>query len=129
MYDLGRTMLWIARGRRGQAAPQPIQPRSGVEGSEAAKPVVAAGIGAAAGTTGAAVAEEGRAGGGLAAASATLRDELSRLTLDAQMPREELEQELEQLRSYDPCLMLLLEWMTDNNEKNRADMMDVLRHP
>lgn len=36
---------------------------------------------------------------------------------------------LEALRSYDPSLMLLLEWMTDPVEGNRADMMDVLRHP
>ena len=36
---------------------------------------------------------------------------------------------LEALRSYDPSLLLLLEWMTDPVEGNRADMMDVLRHP
>ena len=36
---------------------------------------------------------------------------------------------LEALRSYDPSLMLLLEWMTEPKEEDRADMMDVLRHP
>ena len=43
--------------------------------------------------------------------------------------------ELEKVRSYDPSLMLLLQWMTEpvqldpSNPSNRADMMDVLRHP
>ena len=36
---------------------------------------------------------------------------------------------LEALRSYDPSLMLLLEWMTEPKKEDRADMMDVLRHP
>jgi hypothetical protein len=40
----------------------------------------------------------------------------------------ETKERLEKLRSYDPSLMLLLEWMTEP-VKDRADMMDVLRHP
>jgi hypothetical protein len=39
------------------------------------------------------------------------------------------EQCIESLRSYDPPLMLLLQWMTDSNPGDRAGMMDVLRHP
>ena len=35
----------------------------------------------------------------------------------------------ESLRSYDPCLMLLIEWMTEADESQRADIMDVLSHP
>lgn len=41
----------------------------------------------------------------------------------------EEEECIELLRSYDPSLMLLLQWMTDPNPGDRADMMDVLRHP
>jgi hypothetical protein len=41
----------------------------------------------------------------------------------------EEEECIESLRSYDPSLMLLLQWMTDPNPGDRADMMDVLRHP
>jgi hypothetical protein len=41
----------------------------------------------------------------------------------------ETKERLEKLRSYDPSLMLLLEWMTEPKEEGRADMMDVLRHP
>ena len=41
----------------------------------------------------------------------------------------EEEECIESLRSYDPSLMLLLQWMTDTNPGDRADMMDVLRHP
>jgi hypothetical protein len=36
---------------------------------------------------------------------------------------------LETLRSYDPSLMLLLQWMTESDASKRAVMMDVLRHP
>ncbi len=36
---------------------------------------------------------------------------------------------IESLHSYDPSLMLLLQWMTDRNPGDRAGMMDVLRHP
>jgi hypothetical protein len=101
-------MLWIANARDGvQPAPQPIK---GGEGSEAA----AGGGGRA----------DVHAGEGTAA-SGSLSGKLLCLTLDAGMQREELEK----LRSYDPSLMLLLEWMTEPDPAHRADMMDVLRHP
>lgn len=39
------------------------------------------------------------------------------------------EERIQSLRTYDPSLMLLLQWMADRNKSNRAGMMDVLRHP
>ncbi len=36
---------------------------------------------------------------------------------------------LRYLRSYDPCLMLLIEWMTETDMSCRADILDVLSHP
>jgi hypothetical protein len=47
--------------------------------------------------------------------------------LAALLPAEE--ERIQSLRSYDPSLMLHLQWMTDTNPGDRAGMMDVLRHP
>ena len=41
----------------------------------------------------------------------------------------DLRYQTENLRSFDPCLMLLIEWMTEADESQRADIMDVLSHP
>ncbi len=115
-------MLWIARVEErggiargeGQPAPLPIQQPScdGGEGSG----TVAGGGREEGGGRAEVCADEGTA------ASGSLSGILSSLTLRERG-------ELEKLRSYDPCLMLLLEWMTEPDQANRADMMDVLRHP
>lgn len=124
-------MLWIANAMgeappEGATPPKPIfkQPHCGggeVVGEKV--PQVQAGGGAGG--------RRGEGGGRRGEGGAEVVD-ISRMTLDA--PAQDTHEaqpvdELERLRSYDPCLMLLLEWMTESDKAKRADMMDVLRHP
>jgi hypothetical protein len=116
-------MLWIANAMgeappEGATPPKPIFKQSHCGGEVVGEKVPQVQAGGGAG---------GRRGGG----GAKVVD-ISRMTLDAPAQNSHEAQpvdELERLRSYDPCLMLLLEWMTESDKAKRADMMDVLRHP
>ena len=106
-------MLWILTALEVASHPIPIPPQHSRSRS---------------GGTGDGGRAQGGGGGGGAAAALTLQTVTQTIT-DCERA------ELEKVRSYDPSLMLLLQWMTEpvqldaRNPINRADMMDVLRHP
>jgi hypothetical protein len=122
VFDLGRTMLWMANALKDdheRETPFPIErpicrPSGAAVGGEGKKAAVA------------------QAGGGegkkVAAAQVGGKREDVAAAMSSNSPIQPVSA-LEKLRSYDPCLMLLLQWMTEPKQQDRADMMDVLRHP
>ena len=121
VFDLGTTMLWIA-GAQGITAqsplPQPMRVRT-----EAPSPCSHSG--GAAGTAGDA-SSASDASSACADAAAHVSGPLATMTLQSSPSVADY---LEKIRSYDPSLMLLLQWMTERDSSERAVMTDVLRHP
>jgi hypothetical protein len=124
VYDLGRTMLWIITN---PPTPPPAPESAGLRIADppslmSKSPLASSGAaaGKAADETKERETKE---------RETKERETKERETKERETKERETKERLEKLRSYDPSLMLLLEWMTEPKEEDRADMMDVLRHP